>query len=81
LFLTTDSGGKIFDNSKQLTDYIALVYEIQRQSLRIQIKQFVKALFRIMGEKDYNRKLQKIKFKLPKIEDKTEESKTKEKEK
>jgi len=34
-----------------------------------------------MGEKDYNRKLQKIKFKLPKIEDKTEESKTKEKEK
>jgi len=81
LFLTTDSNGKIFDSPKQLTDYIALAYEVKRQSFRIQIIQYIKALFRTIGEKNYNQKLQKIKFKLPKLEEKKEESKKKEQEK
>ncbi len=61
LYLVTSSGGKLFDNGKQLTDYIALKYEVKNQSLRIQIVQFCKAICRMIGEKIYTHKLNEIK--------------------
>lgn len=61
LYLTTSSGGRLFDNGKQLTDYIALRYKVKNQSLRIQIVQFCKAICRLIGERIYTYKLNKIK--------------------
>jgi len=61
LYLVTSSGGQLFDNGKQLTDFIALKYDIKNQSLRIQVIQFCKAIFRLIGEKVYTYKLNKIK--------------------
>ncbi len=82
LFLTTDSGGRVFDNPKQLTDFIALVYDKERQSLRIQIIQFIKGIIRLIGEGFYAKKLIKIKAGLPKVTEIIEDSKEqKEKEK
>jgi len=84
LYLCTSSGGQVFPNKKQCADYITLVYDLKKQSLRIQIIQFFKALFRMMEEKRYCNKLNKIKESLqelssqkekPKTEIKTEESK------
>jgi len=77
LFLTTDSGGQVFDNPKQLTDFISLVYSKKRQSLRVQTIQFVKGIIRLVDEIFYARKLQKIKVNLPKLEEKKEEPKEK----
>lgn len=77
LYLCTNSGGRLFDNGKQLTDYIVLVYDGKRQSLRIQIIQNIKAIFRLIGEKTYNLKLRKLKAKFTpknKVENKEEKS-------
>lgn len=85
LYLVTSSGGKLFDNGKQLTDYIALKYDITNQSLRVQVVQFCKAICRLIGEKIYTYKLNKIKktwkekkiikAESPKPEEKKEEKK------
>ena len=61
LYLVTSSGGQLFDNGKQLTDFIALKYNIKNQSLRIQVIQFCKSICRLIGEKVYTYKLNKIK--------------------
>ena len=61
LYLVTDSGGKLFDSKKQLTDYIAIRYDYKIQSLRVLIVQFCKAIFRTIGEKIYSIKLKNIK--------------------
>ena len=61
LYLVTSSGGRLFDNGKQLTDYIALKYDVKSQSLRIQIVQFCKAICRLIGEQIYTYRLNKIK--------------------
>lgn len=60
LYLVVDSGGKLFDNKKQLTDYIATIYT-QKQSLRVEITQTCKAICRLIGERVYTYKLDKIK--------------------
>lgn len=61
LYLATSSGGRLFDNPKQVSDYLALAYDVKRQSFRVQVIQFVKAIFRIIGEKIYSIQLRKIK--------------------
>ena len=61
LYLVTSSGGQLFDNGKQLTDFIALKYNIKNQSLRIQVIQFCKSICRLIGEQVYTYKLNKIK--------------------
>ena len=63
LYLTTSSGGRVFDNIKQCADYISIIHDMKRQSLRIQIRQFVKVLFRLIEENRYNRKLTILKRK------------------
>lgn len=65
LYLVTSSGGKLFDNGKQLTDYIALRYDIKIQSLRIQVVQFIKGIIRLVGEKVYLKRLDILKKDLP----------------
>jgi len=61
LFLVEDSGGRLFDNKKQLTDYIAIRYDRKIQSLRVLITQFIKGIFRLIEEKIYMYKLSKCK--------------------
>ena len=75
LYLCTSSGGQVFSSKKQLTDYIELVYDVKRQSLRVQIVQFFKAIFRIIEEQFYGIKLRKIKKELLCLES-TKKSKT-----
>ena len=61
LYLCTSSGGRVFPNKKQATDYITLVYDLSRQSFRVQFIQFFKAIGRLIEEKIYNIRLSKIK--------------------
>lgn len=61
LYLTTSSGGCLFDNTKQCVDYLAIICDWKKQSLRIQIIQFAKAIIRLLEESNYNRKLRKLK--------------------
>jgi len=72
LYLTTSSRGKIFDNTKQCADYLSIICDWKRQSLRIQILQFIKAIFRLIEEAKYNRKLEKKKCKKKKEKEKEE---------
>lgn len=67
LYLVTDSGGRIFDNKKQLIDYISIRYDRKIQSLRVLVVQFCKALCRMIGEKIYKIKLNKIKRSLKEL--------------
>jgi nucleoside 2-deoxyribosyltransferase len=46
LFLTTDSGGKVFPNKKQLTDFIADRYASKNQHWHTLVIQTVKGIFR-----------------------------------
>jgi nucleoside 2-deoxyribosyltransferase len=48
LFLTTDSGGKVFPNKKQLTDYVAEKYHIKNQHWHTLIIQSVKGIVRLI---------------------------------
>ena len=61
LYLTVNSGGRLFDNKKQVADYIAIRYDLKIQSLRVLVSQYVKAIGRILEEKIYNYRLEKIK--------------------
>lgn len=70
LYLCTSSRGRVFSNKKQLTDFISLVYDVKRQSLRVQAVQFLKAIFRIVEEFFYRIKLKKIKMSLKDLEPK-----------
>lgn len=65
LWLVIDSGGRLFDNKKQLTDYIAIRYDKNIQSLRVLIVQSVKAFFRKIDEWIYLYKLDKCKKTIP----------------
>lgn len=60
LWLTTSSGGRLFDNLKQLTDYITIRYDKTHLSLREQILQFVRSIIRLRDERIYNARLAKI---------------------
>lgn len=80
LYLVTSSGGKVFDNGKQLTDYITIRYNKKIQSFRIIFVQTCKAICRLIGEKLYKHKLANIRKTLsetppepPKEEPKAEE--------
>ena len=79
LNLVIDSGGKLFDNKKQLTDYLTIRYDKNLQSFRVIIVQFIKAIFRLIDERIYLKKLNKIKESikdlLPSSEEKKETSK------
>jgi len=89
LYLCTSSGGNVFPNKKQVADYVILVYNTSRQSFRVQFVQFVKAIFRMIEEKNYNYRLSKLKQvkytpkitdkknEVSKVEEKTEEKKEK----
>jgi len=68
LYLCTSSGGKIFPNKKQLLDYLTITCDIKKLSLRVQIIQFIKAIFRLIEEKLFNFKLSKIKRILKELE-------------
>lgn len=57
LFLTTDSGGKVFSNKKQLTDFIAERYNCKTLGWHTLIIQTIKALGRAMGNYLYNFKV------------------------
>ena len=84
LYLVTSSpDGRVFENGKQLTDYIAIKYAIKNQSLRIQVVQFIKAIFRLIEETIYRFRIKKIKESLKELTgviiEKKEEKKTEEK--
>lgn len=61
LYLTIDSGGRLFDNKKQLTEYLTVRYDCRIQSLRVLIIQFIKGICRVIEETIYSYKLKKIK--------------------
>ena len=61
LFLTIDSGGKLFTSKTQLADYLVVRYDIKIQSFRILVRQYIKSIFRLIEEKIYNNSLEKIK--------------------
>jgi len=84
LYLVINSGGRLFDNKKQLTEYITVRYDKNIQSFRVIVIQFLKAIFRLIEEKIYNTQLAKIKEALnptpePKPEQPKEETKPEEK--
>lgn len=62
LFLTTDSGGRTFANKKQLTDFVAERYNIKQLDWHIIVIQVIKAVFRLIEGKLYEKKLQRIKI-------------------
>jgi len=62
LYLTINSGGRLFDNKKQVVDYIAIRYDLKIQSLRVLFTQFTKAILRIIEEKIYRYRLNKLKL-------------------
>jgi len=72
LYLTTSSGGQVFDNTKQCAEYLTIICNWKKQSLRIQIIQTIKSVFRLIEERRYNKKLRKLKLK---TETKTEKTK------
>lgn len=79
LYLCTSSGGRVFPNKKQLTDYIIIIYDLKIQSFRVQFIQFFKAICRLIGERIYRFKLREIKENLKELEsDKKEEVKPQE---
>jgi len=63
LFLTTDSGGKVFPNKKQLTDYISEKYCLKQLHWHTLIIQTFMAIFRLIEGFLYEKKL-KIKLRL-----------------
>ena len=75
LYLVIDSGGKLFDNKKQLTDYLAIRYDKKIQSLRVLVVQSVKAVFRIIEERIYMYRLNKIKESLKELYEPAKEDK------
>ena len=81
IYLATSSGGRVFDNFSQYTEFINVKYQISNQSLRVQVVQFIKSVFRILDEKIYITKLNAIRKtennikKLEKKEEKEEEKK------
>ena len=57
LFLTTDSGGRVFPNKKQLTDFITETYSLKQLHWHILIIQFIKSILRNIEGKLYDRRL------------------------
>ena len=68
LYLCTSSGGRVFSSKKKLVEYLSIVYDVKKLSLRIQIIQFVKAIFRIIEERIFNFRLSRIKSILKELE-------------
>lgn len=68
IYLCTSSGGRVFPNKKQLSEYIALICDLKRQSLRVQIIQFIKAIGRLIEERIYQYRLRNIKKSLKELE-------------
>ena len=62
LFLTTDSGGRVFANKKQLTDFIAERYSIKQLGWGTLIIQSIKSIFRLIEGKLYDIKLKRRKI-------------------
>jgi len=61
LYLVINSGGRLFDNKKQLVEYLTVRYDKNIQSLRVITIQYIQAIFRLIEEKLYNNSLEKIK--------------------
>ncbi len=57
LFLTTDSGGKVFSNKKQLTDFVAERYDPKQLHWHTLVIQAIKGVIRLIEGSCYNRKL------------------------
>jgi len=57
LFLTTDSGGKVFSNKKQLTDFIAERYNVKQLHWHTLIIQSIKSVIRLIEGYFHERKL------------------------
>ena len=57
LFLTTDSGGKVFPNKKQLTDFIVERYNLKQIHWHTLIIQSLKSIHRLIEGHFYERKL------------------------
>lgn len=53
LFLTTDSGGKVFPNKKQLTDFIENTYDIKNLTWNTILVQSIKSIVRCIGNNYY----------------------------
>lgn len=62
LYLTTNSGGRIFPNKKQLTDFIAERHNIKQLHWHIIVIQSIKSVFRLIEERFYNKKLKRKKI-------------------
>jgi len=75
LWLVIDSGGRLFDNKKQLTDYLTIRYDKKIQSLRVLILQSIKAFFRKIDENIYLYRLNKCKESLINKKQETTEKK------
>jgi len=71
LFLTTDSGGKVFSNKKQLTDFIIERYNFKQLHWHTIIIQSIKSVYRLIEGNLYERKL-KIKRILNETTEETE---------
>ena len=63
LYLTTNSGGRVFDNRKQCVDYIEAITNSKILSLRQKIVQYIKGIIRGIEGVIYERKVEKIKRK------------------
>ena len=57
LFLTTDSGGKVFPNKKQLTDFLVERYSRKNQHWHTLFIQTCKAIIRLIEGNKYEKKL------------------------
>lgn len=62
LYLTTDSGGRVFPNKKQLTDFIAKRYNTKQLGWGTLIIQSLKAIFRLIEGSLHEAKLQRRKI-------------------
>ena len=62
LFLTTDSGGKVFQNKKQLTDFIAERYSTKQLGWGTLIIQSIKSVLRLIEGHFHEAKLERKKI-------------------